>query len=106
MLAILLDATEQLIQRPKKKKTNKKYYSGKKKCHTQKIELRMTSQGKITNIFRSSLSRQHDFNLREQSNPLPPDATAYADSGYQGLQHDHPHTRLPHKKPKGDTLTA
>ena len=43
--ALLIDVTEQPIQRPKKYKDRKKYYSGKNKSHTQKVELIMKSNG-------------------------------------------------------------
>ena len=51
--ALLIDVTEQPIQRPKKYKDRNKYYSGKKKRHTQKVELIMKSNGKIISISKS-----------------------------------------------------
>jgi hypothetical protein len=38
---LLIDATEQPIQRPKNRKAGKRYYSGKKKRHTQKTSCEM-----------------------------------------------------------------
>ena len=103
---ILADVTEQPIQRPKNKKDRKRYYSGKKKQHTQKIEMAMTPEGKIINLSHSSPGRMHDISLRRQGNHLPPMANKYLDLGYQGLQDEVSNAILPYKKPKGGTLTA
>ena len=53
---LLTDVTEQPIQRPKNKKDRKRYYSGKKKRHTQKMELTMTPEGKTSRIQRQANS--------------------------------------------------
>ena len=45
---LILDATEQPIQRPKK--GQKKYYSGKKKRHTVKTQYVVNSDGKIESV--------------------------------------------------------
>ena len=102
---LLLDVTEQPIQRPQNKKARKRYYSGKKKRHTQKIEIAMTPAGKIVHVSRTTPGRVHDIKIRQRGSPLPPDSEKYADLGYQGLQHTVPLTHLPHKKPKGGKLT-
>ena len=47
----LVDATEQPIERPKK--GQKPYYSGKKKRHTLKTEIRTTLKGRITHVSKS-----------------------------------------------------
>jgi hypothetical protein len=102
---LLLDVTEQPIQRPTKRKPRKNYYSGKKKRHTQKIEMTMTRDGKIIDISHSKPGREHDFKIRKQRKPLPPDADKYVDLGYQGLDKLSSHVLLPYKKPKGGKLT-
>lgn len=103
--AILIDATEQPIQRPQNKKARKRYYSGKKKRHTQKIEIAVTTEGKIINVSQTTPGRVHDIKIRQRGSPLSPDAEKYADLGYQGLQHTVSLIHLPHKKPKGGKLT-
>ncbi len=103
--AILMDVTEQPIQRPKKKKPRKDYYSGKKKRHTQKVEIAMSTSGKIINVSQTMPGRVHDIKIRQRGSPLPP-AEKYADLGYQGIQHTDPLVNLPHKKPKGGKLTT
>lgn len=103
--ALLIDATEQPIQRPQNRKARKRYYSGKKKRHTQKIEIAVTTTGKIINISRTTPGRIHDIKIRQRGSPLPPESEKYADLGYQGLQHTVPLIHLPHKKPKNGKLT-
>lgn len=102
---LLLDVTEQPIQRPKKNTARKKYYSGKKKRHTQKIELVMKRSGAIINISQSQPGRKHDFNIRKESDALPKNLLKYADLGYQGLAKLCQYVLLPFKKPKGGKLT-
>lgn len=104
--ALLMDATEQPVQRPHNKQARKRYYSGKKKRHTQKIEIVMTRSGNIINVSRTTPGRVHDIRIRQRGSPLPPGSEKYADLGYQGLQHTVSLIRLPHKKPKGGKLTS
>ncbi len=103
---ILLDVTEQPIQRPKKTSDRKKYYSGKKKRHTQKVELVMTPEGEILSISHTRPGSEHDFKVRRQSDPLPRKPKKYVDLGYQGLQKITRNTFLPFKKPKGKPLNS
>lgn len=103
--ALLLDVTEQPIQRPKHKGDRKKYYSGKKKRHTQKVELVMARSGKIIHVSHSNPGRKHDFRIRKESDTLPKDPPKYADLGYQGLSNICNNVLLPFKKPKARKLT-
>ena len=105
-LSILLtDVTEQPIHRPKNKKARKSYYSGKKKRHTQKTEITITTKGKIIDVSNTNAGSVHDIKIRRQGNPLPPEAKKYGDLGYQGWQSEANNVNLPHKKPKNGTLT-
>lgn len=103
---ILLDVTEQPIQRPKNKKARKKYYSGKKKRHTQKFEIAMTKKGEIINVSNTAPGRKHDLRIRQRGSPISPTATKYVDLGYQGWQKNSNNVELPHKRPKGGQLTT
>jgi hypothetical protein len=98
----LVDATEQPIERPKK--GQKPYYSGKKKRHTLKTEIRTTLKGRITHVSKSRPGAIHDFNLHKQEPPLHPKSRAFADSGYQGLDKLHEETELPYKETKTKPL--
>ena len=100
---LLVDCTEQPIQRPTKKQ--RRYYSGKKKQHTLKTEIIMNQKGKIVHISKPHAGSIHDFTVRKNSAILPPDSMVYADSGYQGLQKIHHLTKIPIKKKKGKSLT-
>ena len=102
---LLIDATEQPIQRPKKSKRRKLNYSGKKKRYTQKVEIAVSQDGRIVNISKVFPGKVHDIKIRRNSDKLPRDVDKYCDSGYQGLQTEASNVKLPHKKPKGGKLT-
>ena len=93
---LLIDATEQPIERPQK--DQRKYYSGKKKQHTLKTEIQVSPNGKTLSVSKSFPGSVHDLTVRRQSAAAPPRAIVIADSGYQGYQHDHPCTVLPRKR--------
>ena len=101
--ALLIDATEQPVQRPKRKQ--KSWYSGKKKRHSIKNEIITTEAGRIVAVSPSAPGTVHDITIRRRGPPLPKNAHAYADSGYQGYQDDHPSLDMPYKKPKKGKLT-
>lgn len=99
---LLIDATEQAVERPRK--GQKVFYSGKKKRHTVKTEIRATLKGRITHVSKTQPGSVHDFTLYKKEPPLPPGARAYVDLGYQGLDKVHKQTEVPYKKPKGGEL--
>jgi len=98
----LVDATEQPIERPKK--GQKPYYSGKKKRHTIKTEIRTTLRGRLTHVSKSHPGSVHDFNLHKEEPPLHPKSRTFVDSGYQGLDKRHKETELPYKATKTKPL--
>ena len=100
---ILIDVTEQKIERPEK--NQKEYYSGKKKCHTLKTEVRIDKNGRITNVSKAFLGKTHDFKIHKQSDPLPMNTRVLADSGYQGLKKLRKDSKTPIKKKKKKPLT-
>jgi IS5 family transposase len=101
--ALIIDATEQPILRPSRKQ--RCWYSGKKKRHVIKAEITVTAPGRIAGRSQSVPGRVHDMELRRRGPPLPANARIYADSGYQGLQNEHPTTEVPFKRSKGNRLT-
>lgn len=101
--SLLIDATEQQVQRPKRKQ--KCWYSGKKKRHCIKNEIITTEKGRIVSVSPSVPGTVHDITIRRRGPPLPENSHAYADSGYQGYQDDHPSLDIPYKKPKKGKLT-
>ncbi len=101
--ALLIDATEQPVERPQRKQ--KCWYSGKKKCHSIKNEVITTEAGRIVSVSSSVPGTVHDLTIRRRGPPLPKNARGYADSGYQGYQNDHPDTDIPYKKPRKGKLS-
>jgi hypothetical protein len=106
VLKLLVDVTEQPIQRPKQSKRRKKTYSGKKKRHTTKVELVLAEAGKILSLSHTHPGRKHDFRIRKEERPLYRDAEKYVDLGYQGLQKRTPHVVLPFRRKKHQPLTV
>ncbi len=100
---LIIDCTEQPIQRPSRKQ--RCWYSGKKKRHTIKTEIVVTEQGRIVGISKLAPGRVHDLEVRRRGPPLPKEAHAYADSDYQGIQDYHPGVEIPYKKSKRKPLT-
>jgi len=101
---IIIDATEQQIERPQK--GQKAFYSGKKKRHTNKTEIRIPPQGKgrIIHVSKTKPGAVHDFEVYKKETPIPKDSTALADSGYQGLDKLHVRTEIPFKSSKKKPL--
>ena len=95
---LIIDATEQSIERPKR--GQKAYYLGKKKRHTLKKEIRLTKEGKIIHISRYKQGSVHDFELHKTEPPILKNTRAFVDSGYQGLDKRHEQTELPFKATK------
>ena len=85
--ALIIDSTEQPIQRPGRKQ--RCWYSGKKKRHTIKTEIVITENGRIVSISKPAPGRVHDLEIRRRGPPLPSSSHIYADSDNQGLQDDH-----------------
>ncbi len=109
----IVDASEREIQRPKDGKKQEFFYSGKKKRHTVKTQIRVNPEtGKILSVSKTVEGKRHDKKLLEDD-PLvmkiPPDSTVMGDSGYQGANEIHPASWvkfvIPKKRPKGEDLS-
>lgn len=101
--ALLIDATEQTVERPQR--GQKRYYSGKKKRHSIKNEVIITEAERIVSVSPSAPGTVHDLCLRRRGPPLPENSNGYGDSGYQGYQEDHNTFDMPYKKPRKGKLT-
>lgn len=95
---IIIDATEQQIERPKK--GQRAFYSGKKKRHTNKTEVRILPKGRIVHVSKIKPGAVHDFEVYKKEDPIPRYSTALADSEYQGLDKLHARTEIPFKASK------
>ena len=102
--AILLDATESEIERPKKKQ--RQYYSGKKKRHTMKTQIIADKKSlDIICVFCGS-GKTHDFQLYKNSKThMSGKIESLQDKGYQGLQKLHANSTIPVKASKNHPLT-
>lgn len=99
---LLIDATEQPIERPKR--GQKSYYSGKKKRHTMKTQIMITAKGRIVDLSKPTPGSVHDFTVFKQGDSLPPDSTVFVDSGFQGIDKFHPNAEIPYKASKNKPL--
>jgi hypothetical protein len=100
---LIVDATEQQIERPKKKQSV--YYSGRKKKHTLKVEVQVNGGGKIVRVSKPYPGSQHDFSIRKEESPLPAGSWVLVDSGYQGILQFHKTTEVPKRRGKNQPLT-
>ena len=101
-LVALVDASEQPIQRPKRKDMEKSHYSGKAGRHTAKTQYTVNVHGLIIHNTRHSSGCVHDFKVYKTKHPTFPmnlpsrDGSAregkranlrsYGGRGYQGAQ--------------------
>jgi hypothetical protein len=102
--AVLIDCTEQPIQRPQDPERQREHYSGKKKRHTAKIEYIVTAKGRIAAVSDTHPGSRHDLSVRRAGPALPDNAHIYADSAYQGYDKEHRRIDYPYRKPKGGEL--
>lgn len=99
---LFFDATEQPIERPRRKRTQKRHYSGKQKRHTLKHQIVTDATGKIQAVSSAYAGRVHDKKVYDRERvQVPPETLCSADSGYQGTR-----LRVPCKKPRGGVLSA
>jgi DDE superfamily endonuclease len=90
---IFIDGTERPIQRPKKAKSNKRTYSGKKKTHTRKHIVISDENKRILLVSPAKPGRRHDKKLTDKEllgEHIPKDVSVWADSGFQGLEKKRP----------------
>jgi hypothetical protein len=102
--AIVLDVTEQPIERPVKRQ--QQYYSGKKKRHTIKAQVIVCLKTLQVLLVVCGKGRTHDFMLLKQCKlRILRDLKKYADSGYQGILKLYANSFTPRKASKHHPLT-
>jgi hypothetical protein len=72
--ALIVDCTEQPVQRPGKEAKQGRHYSGKKKRHTLKTEYIVTEAGRIASVSPSHPGSSHDLTIRREGPALPDEA--------------------------------
>ena len=96
---VLVDATEQEIQKPKDKQKRKDKYSGKKKRHTVKTQITTTTTKLILHLTRSVPGKLSDINLLRGTGllrDLPQSIAIRVDKGYDGIEKDFPDRSFHH----------
>lgn len=105
---VMLDGLERPTIRSQKKKTQNKHYSGKKKRHTRKNLVVTDKKKRILILTPSKHGRVHDKKLSDKfltAIRLPSEVSIIADTGFQGIDKQHPNALMPKKKPRGGILT-
>ena len=106
---VFVDGTERRVQRPKKGKRNKRYYSGKKKGHTRKNIVVSDEHKRILLVSPTKPGRRHDKRLADRIHlmkHIPGNIGVWGDSGFQGIQDLHPNTLVAKRGRKNRPLTA
>lgn len=106
---VLVDGTERPVQKPKDQKRRKKVYSGKKKTTTRKHIVIAAPNKKILVLGKSKTGRRHDWRITERQqllDNLPPDVTAWMDSGFVGADRVHPNSQICARGTKKHPLTV
>lgn len=105
---VIVDGTERPVQRPQDAEQQKVHYSGKKKRHTRKHITVSSRKKRVLILSRARPGTVHDKRQLDEAEIVEfiPDAVVIeGDLGFQGLQNEFVNIRLPHKKPRGKTLT-
>lgn len=102
---VVIDVTEQPIERPKQQQ--RQYDSGKKKCHTIKVQLIVcwVSLQMLSVVCREGII--HGFRiLKESCLAIHRDTEKTADLGYQGIDKVYPNSVIPVKRSRKQPLSA
>ena len=103
--SILIDVTEQPIERPKTRQ--KKNYSGKKKQHTIKVQLVVEPLSSTILDVKVDKGSVHDFTIFKNSRlDIANEIEVCVDLGYQGIDKYVKNISIPDKKPRKGVLTA
>jgi len=97
IVELVIDSTEQKRRRPKNKKKQKNFYSGKKHQHGLKTQIIVTRSGKIISISKTYPARVHDKTvlLKEKTlDKLPQEIKILLDKGYKKIEKIYPHHRI------------
>jgi len=85
-LKVIVDATEQRINRPQHKTRRNNHYSGKKKIYSKKTQIMINKNGLILHKSKSCEGKKHDKKLFDETFPVvPKEVIILGDSGYQGI---------------------
>jgi hypothetical protein len=105
---IFIDGTERKVQKPKDLKERNKLYSGKKKATTRKVVIVSDEKKYVHYMSKTKSGRRHDKRIADKENifgSIPPNVTAWTDTGFQGSQKQHTNMVMPVKATKNHPLT-
>lgn len=105
---VMIDGTERPIARPKDKERQEENYSGKKRRHTRKHLGATDEKKRVLILSPAQPGRLHDKRVldeTEMAQPIPDEIAIAVDLGFQGLQKEVIHVHIPHKKPRGGSLS-
>jgi len=104
----MIDGVERPTQRSRNNKTQRKHYSGKKKRHERKNVVITDKKKRILVLTPSKHGKVHDKKLSDKALAVvrvPKEVVLLADTGFVGIDKQHPNTLIPKKKPRGGELT-
>ncbi len=90
---VLIDATEQQVQKPKDRQKRKDNYSGKNKCHSLKTQATTSKGGLFLHLSRSVPGKVSDLHLLRASQvlrDLPTEVDVGLDKGYDSIDQELP----------------
>lgn len=106
-LPLFHDGTERPIPRPKNTGEQKDYWSGKAHDHTVKNIILADRSATIWFLSDTIAGASHEKHLADtMPYPLPTGSELLQDIGFLGFSLPEVTITMPHKKPKGQTLTA
>jgi hypothetical protein len=105
-LAVIVDSFEQRVQRPRTPKVANTYYSGKKKLHTLKSQVAVSTSGHIVDVAPSVAGPTADITVLKASGllaRLPPERVVGGDLAYVGMDKERAEgvAATPRRKPRG-----
>ncbi len=103
--AVVIDGTERRRQRPQAGDTQREYYSGKKKAHTDKNLLLVNeATGKVAYLGPTEPGKKHDKKAADEAGiAYPACAVLGQDTGFQGYAPEGALVVQPKKSPRGRT---
>jgi hypothetical protein len=105
---VMIDGTERPIARPQDRERQKGHYSGKKRRHTRK-HLAVVDEGKrVLVLTQAREGKVHDKRLLDEAERvqgIPDEIPIAVDLGFFGLQKEYDSIEMPHKKPRGGSLS-
>lgn len=105
---VFIDGTEREVARPKRAKQRGKLYSGKKKRTARKTIIIADEKKKILMMSPTKSGRRHDKRLLDKCGimrKIPDNVSIWVDTGFVGVQREHPNIMMPKKSRKKHPLS-